>query len=856
MPFSEASPRPSAIAASVLVFLAGLAMAVLAGVWHRDAQLEAERMQFARQSVVVYHAMRAQMASGAQLARAVQASMRISEDLDEQGFQDLYDALSPRQELPALRNISYARFHQNGEMGDTYRVQFIAPLQGNAQAMGDIVEMPENISAIRRAEMLRTPVVSSVFVSPRDKSQVVSIRLPLYRNDQVQGSIGVSIDMAKLVAEALARAGDPPMGVRVVDASQQDRPVVHSAGEIGTTLVGTQLLAVGDRSWEITLGRPVPEDLFAGWPRATFFGGVIMALLCSLLVFNLLGTRAKARALAAEMAGRYKGSEERFRLLNEYLPGFVLLVEPDGRVAYANHASRKWFGIEPGADMLPLFGLSPADLSRELSDHRVRVRSHEGDERWVSLTIRPFSVDGKPHLIALGSDVSQLVELSRHLEAKSRELAFQAQQLEFQAHHDPLTLLPNRRAFEQRLEEVVAIARTNNTTPAVLYLDLDQFKVVNDTAGHQAGDALLVQVADGLRQALGSDAMITRVGGDEFVILHESSSIDSAVALADAIRAFFQAFSFDWAGQSHRLSWSIGINVFDGQQTPSDFLSRADAACYLAKEKGRNRWQVYEGGGESQARHREMGWVARIRQALDDDRIELYRQDIVPLSGASGQPHFEILCRLRDPSGRLVPASEFMVAAERYGLMDQIDRWVLAKVLDNFDRLHPDGPAGLCSVNVSAATIGDPGFGQFLVSHIEKARIDPSRLCIEITETSAISNMQGLAVLLPRLRAMGVKIALDDFGTGMSSFGYLKQINVDLIKIDGSFVRDIDNDPKSLAIVQAVVDIARQMKIQVVAEWVVSQAVCDKVRDLGVEYGQGYYLGAPQPCLARQEGQP
>lgn len=860
--YSDVKPykRTSAWVWATVVGVFGAAFAIIAGLYHRNAEIEAYQAKFDRESAFVYTSISQQIEAGGQLARAIQASFMVSPGVKQDEFDRVYDALEPKSVIPGLKAISFARKVPD-ENGKTYQYvnEFVAPREGNEDVVGLSIEIPSNIDTIHRSEMYHTPVLSPVFTFRGEGwdegapfSDGVMIRVPVYSDApsssrQSIGSIGVSFHLNTMINAALEKAGNPSVSVSLVDATAANRPLIFQSGVPGVAMVRTDRLSFGERHWEISISQSRGTDIISIWPGVTMLGGLATAFLLSSLVFNLLSARARAQSIAADMSQKYQMSEERFRLLNEHLPGIVLLADEAGDIVYANRVCRTRLGVLEDSEPGSLFDLFKIDketaLDHSRGDRKIRMVDREGQAFWVSLSISSLLIEGKMHLLALGSDVTDIMELSEQLE-------FQAKQLEFQATHDALTGLLNRRAFEDALDIAIASHREDSSVPVLLYVDLDQFKIINDTAGHMAGDALLLHASDGLRRMLGREITLSRLGGDEFGILMPRSNRARAIELAETVRQFFEKFQFDWEGLPHRVSCSIGINLLEKGQTRADFLARADTACYLAKEKGRNRWHVFESAGDSEsaALQLEMGWVARIRSAIEEDRLSLYYQDLVSLNNASPSgAHFELLVRMHDENG-IVAASEFIPAAERYGLMDQVDRWVLKKALTNFDQLHPSGSIDTCAINLSAQTISDPNFEEFLVQIIESSQVLPHKLCLEITETSAIRNMDILASFLPGLRARGCRIALDDFGAGMSSFGYLKNLHADIVKIDGSFIRDVDHDAKSQAIVNAVVSIAHEMGMQVVAEWITSQEVLDYVSQMGVDYGQGYFLGPPRPC--------
>lgn len=423
-------------------------------------------------------------------------------------------------------------------------------------------------------------------------------------------------------------------------------------------------------------------------------------------------------------------------------------------------------------------------------------------------------------------------------------------QMTYQASHDALTGLIDRREFERRLEHVLSSDKQDGKRHALLYLDLDQFKIVNDTCGHMAGDALLKQVTTILLTQLRINDTLARVGGDEFGLLLENCPAESAFRVADLLRQTVHDFHFAWKEKVFQLGISIGLVSFgNGDETLPDILHMADAACYLAKDKGRNQVQIYtaEDMGIAQ-RHGEMGWVGRIQKGLKEQRFVLYSQKILPLlNSANPGEHYEVLLRMQDEDGTLVPPMAFIPAAERYGLMPQLDRWVIATAFAQHGRRHSPGSApGTCAINLSGASICDEHFYEFVMAQFELFNVPPAEICFEITETSAIANLAQASILICKLKAIGCRFSLDDFGSGMSSFAYLKHLPVDYLKIDGGFVKDMVDDPIDCAMVEAINHIGHLMNIETIAEFVENDAILEALRRIGVDYAQGYGVEKPR----------
>jgi len=433
----------------------------------------------------------------------------------------------------------------------------------------------------------------------------------------------------------------------------------------------------------------------------------------------------------------------------------------------------------------------------------------------------------------------------------SRERQYAAR-LSNLASHDPLTGLLNRREFEQRVRATVEHREAEQGQHAVLYLDLDQFKVVNDTSGHAAGDELLRQVGALLRPRLREGDVLARLGGDEFGVLLPHCPPSPALRIAEALRKAIVDFRFAWKNRSFTIGVSIGlVNLAEGPHTLASVLSAADAACYLAKDKGRNRVQVYRPEDDEVALRRgEMEWVNRLHRALAEDRLCLYAQPMHAMHSTGTEVlHQELLVRLIDESDELIQPITFIPAAERYHLMPSIDRWVIRTAFRLLADRRAAGDAsalsGTYAINLSGASIGDDQFLDYVRESFARFRIPHRAICFEITETTAVTSLSKAAEFIGAMREPGCRFALDDFGVGVSSFTYLKQLPVDYIKIDGSFVRNMLHDPVDAAMVEAIHRIGRVMGKQTIAESVETAATLEALRSVCVDFAQGNAIAPP-----------
>ncbi|MBS0600657.1 MAG: EAL domain-containing protein [Proteobacteria bacterium] len=425
--------------------------------------------------------------------------------------------------------------------------------------------------------------------------------------------------------------------------------------------------------------------------------------------------------------------------------------------------------------------------------------------------------------------------------------AFQ-RELHHQAAHDHLTGLLNRRAFERALDELVtALHRGPAREHALCFVDLDRFKAVNDTAGHAAGDALLGRVAALLRAGVRGTDVIARLGGDEFALILVDCPQAQAVRVADKLVAAVRSLRFVWEGQVHEIGASIGlVPVTAGSGNVATLTSQADVACYAAKGLGRNRVAVYSPDNEAIAReHREISAADGIRQALEAGRFSLYAQPIVAVGTPESEQYFELLLRMVDGEGRLVPPGAFLPAAERYELMPALDRWAIGHVLHTLGPTIAALPALMVSLNLSAGSINDPSFRPWLEAALAQTPVPVARIGFEFAESVAVSNLIAAGDLIQWLRARGCRVALDDFGTGLSSFSYLKHFPVDFVKIDGSFIAALGHGAVDRAIVESLNDIAHRLGVRTIAEGVESSETLGLLQQLGIDYAQGMALGAP-----------
>lgn len=482
-----------------------------------------------------------------------------------------------------------------------------------------------------------------------------------------------------------------------------------------------------------------------------------------------------------------------------------------------------------------------SEFQRVLDGHPVcfeaAMNPPKGASRWVEYSMNRVRLEVGDLVIGILRDVTERKNLHTTLQHN--------------ASHDDLTGLLNRREFQSRLIAMVDAAQTGGGQHALIYVDLDQFKVVNDTCGHQAGDELLCGLGLCLKSMVKDQGCIARLGGDEFGLLVQDTPIEQVMAVAEALCDVVAAYRFVWQDRHFEITASIGVCAINAETVSAeDVLSAADAACYVAKDQGRNRAQLYFGGKACAGKRQEMQWVGKIQTALEENRLQIWQQRILDLSSQSTRG-FEVLLRLVDEQGGIVAPGQFFPAAERYGLMPAIDRWVVNHLL--LDTQHvglraglEDGSVTRCSINLSGASLNDDRFLEFLEAALRRNPALCSALCFEITETVAVANYGRAREVIQTIKQFGCQFALDDFGSGMSSFGYLKNLPVDYLKIDGSLVRQIDTNPTDLAMLDAINRIGQVLGLQTVAEFVESERTLQLLGDIGIDFAQGYAIHRPE----------
>ena len=534
----------------------------------------------------------------------------------------------------------------------------------------------------------------------------------------------------------------------------------------------------------------------------------------------------------------------------ESSPNPILITDADGYIEYTNkkceqvsgYSSDEVLGKKLDSYMSTTF---PRRKLKQIWSTLARRGEWSGEIRnlrkdqtlhWIKVYLAAVQDSGKvTHYVVIYEDITNSKQL--------------AERLSYQATHDDLTGLINRVEFENRLTEMVADAKRHESEHALCFLDLDQFKIINDTCGHIAGDELLRQLGKLLSGSTRKTDTLARLGGDEFAILIPDCQSQQAQQIADKFRELIEAFQFIWDSQVFTIGVSIGVTVIDRRSANrTEVLKQADTACYAAKNAGRNRVYLYEHQDSRLAEQEgEFKWVNEIREALLEERLELEVQPIIH-TGSNQLDAFEVLVRLRGRQGEQYPPGAFLPSAERYNLSDKIDKWVIDNVFDWLETHIQTLPfLKTMAINLSGASLGHTDMLAYITSKLATAGFSASLIKFEITETAAIGNMRNANAFIKALSEIGCQFSLDDFGSGLSSFGYLKNLPVQSIKIDGMFVRDMMSDPIDLEMVKSINDIGHVMGLETIAEFVESEDIWAKLKSIGVDYGQGYYLGKPMP---------
>jgi diguanylate cyclase (GGDEF)-like protein len=535
----------------------------------------------------------------------------------------------------------------------------------------------------------------------------------------------------------------------------------------------------------------------------------------------------------------------------------AILVDPQGIVDFINPAAEKvlkykmrstrgkhygeLFALLEPLSHTPLAWLDKAKISDRPLVHRALLNTAGLSELPVNYTVQPINYREKdlPFYMLLLRDQTEIHALQLRLD--------------YMEMHDQHTLLLNRKSFELRLKVAIEQVHQHGVKHSFCLIAMDQFKLVNDSMGHNAGDVLIERISRMLKEEIDSKRdILARLGGDEFGILLQEVEPSVAIRVAERIRQRLEQYEFSWNKINQHVTASIAfVPLYKGLVTPNRILSVADAACRIAKSKGGNRIHIYKPNDQEIMKQRgNMVWLGRLKKAFDAGNFRLVAQPIHPLNPqefSKSFQHYEVLIRLFDENNQPVPPDEFIPAAESYSMMPRLDRWVVRQLLRSLQAITQRVPRPVFAVNLSGQSLDEPDFLQFVLDEIQQAGISPGMICFEITERVAIHNLELAQKFIETLKDLGCSFSLDDFGTGVSSFGYLKTLPVDYLKIDGSFIKDIANDEVAHAMVRSVSQVGHLMGLKVIAEYVESDQVIQILREMGVDFGQGYGISKPIP---------
>ena len=537
----------------------------------------------------------------------------------------------------------------------------------------------------------------------------------------------------------------------------------------------------------------------------------------------------------------------------------ILASDVNNRVQFMNHAAEKITGwTEEEAKDQPISEILQISNSQHPVPLEISAEAN-GDAPEQSVIFEDSILVGKGRReVHVEGTVSRIRDKEGRVEGQvlalrdTTMMKRMSETIDYQASHDTLTGLENREQFSMRLGSLIESAKAHQSNHALAYLDLDQFKVINDTCGHVAGDELLRQTTSIIKTVVRSSDNCARLGGDEFGILLEDINLEQAQLIAMRLQGRINQHKFVWDKKVFSITSSVGL-VMIGENCGDihAVLAAADDACYIAKDMGGNRVRTYEDNSSVFLRRRgEMEWISKLKRAIEENHFRLYYQPIVSIQNGRGRKGCEILLRLADGERVIVPV-DFIPAAERYNLMPAIDRWVITSTFDAYRRIHALDAGELhgyvFSINLSGASLADDTLLAFIHSEFEHSGVPPSAFCFEVTETAAIGNISSATRLIRDLKELGCTFALDDFGSGFSSFGYLKNLPIDFLKIDGSFVKDMNTDPINRSMVEAINNLGKLMGVQTIAEYVANTETMESLRKIGVDYAQGYVIAKPAP---------
>ncbi len=683
---------------------------------------------------------------------------------------------------------------------------------------------------------------------------------------QINGAVMLYIDQENMLSSIIKNFPDIDIGVTLLDInlSESDKNVVPENQEnvqkiLPTMVTFTQQRVIRVANRDVLLN--VTGKYSPGLMQMIIAVAVMLLIAIALRMWSSSRKQQMIASVNQEKAFQDLFSErERAEVTLSSITDAVITTDDHDKITFLNPVAEKFMGIsnddafgKPINDVLQLVDeQSKEGLANPLEYCLEKITASPGGKSTHILTMpdeqSPLSVDlscsklKDIHGNEMGS-VIVMRDVTHERELKN--------QLSYQASHDSLTGLVNRAKFEDELKKAILTCNEEAPGHVLCYMDLDQFKVVNDTCGHIAGDALLKQLSQLLCKRTRDSDVLARLGGDEFGLLLSNCNLENAMPIANALRLSVRQFIFRWDGRAFEVRISIGVvAINDSNSTHAELMSAADVACYIAKESGRDFVHAYKPEEESVTQHHElMQWSQKIQDALRTDKFHLMLQTMAPLLSAQADIQVqEFLLRIRMDDGSIATPATFIPAAERYGLMRDIDMWVIEHCFDIIRDIRNDTDSSvtyLYSINLSGQSVGDPEISEFITRKIKEYDIDPSQIMLEITETAAITNFQTALDFIDRLSDIGCRFALDDFGAGLSSFGYLKRMKVDFLKIDGQFVKGMAEDPIDRMMVNNITHLAYGLGLFVIAESVEDAILLEMLRDIGVHFAQGYHIQRP-----------
>ncbi|MDO6565038.1 EAL domain-containing protein [Amphritea sp. 1_MG-2023] len=890
---------------TIVLPMAGLLLAVtVLFTITKQYELQERRLKFTQQAEQLHSNIEGRLEGGREVLFSLRSLFLSNNYIDKEGFSRF--ALHILQRYPELQALEWTprilkaeRSHYErsfdapinilersendtlipaGDRDFYYPISYIEPFAENERAFAfDIASNPLALTAVERARKLGGSAATAPIRLIQESATQWGVVEYLYVEHSGlenglsgEGVVAAVYRMGDFIASVLQDRARQAVLMEIelfdiTDGSVQIYPSGSSSPVAAEQLTWSREYLMGGRVYLFKYSAtPAFLHHFTQWSSSIILlGGMLFTALLGGWLLSLTGTtlrigqqvKEKTASLQYEVEERRRTEQQLLKVSKavEFSPNMVLITLPDGEIEYSSprFTEETGFSLEDvvGQNINMLYfeqpgAISYRDIWPDLS-HQPNWGGEIGNRKkhnvlyWAQVNIAPiYDLNGE-----LTNYVVTLLDVT--------ENRLISEQMSYHASHDQLTGLINRREFEMRLQSVFQHQRTPGCQHSFCFLDLDQFKVVNDTCGHVAGDELLRQIASILQSQVRANDTLARLGGDEFGILLLDCPLNKAQAVAENVRDSIAAFKFCWEQQSFNIGVSVGVVAINEHSANlTEVLKQADSACYTAKDAGRNRVHLYTQGNEMLAqREGEMHWVSEINAALEEDRFMLYGQLIVPLQNEHLKPDIEILLRMIDREGHVIPPGAFLPAAERYQLAGRIDEWVVSHAFawlnKNFAQFSQS--FGCCAINLSGGSLGDPCIKEAIISHLESSTLLPYKVKFEITETAAIANLVEAQRFINALKAYGCQFSLDDFGSGLSSFAYLKNLPVDNLKVDGMFVKGILDDELDQAMVKSINDIGHVMHKTTIAEFVENDEICEMIRAIGVDYGQGYGLGLPEP---------